>query len=265
MNAQHPLVETRWVLRLWLHCRNVLLATVAHTAGVAAAIVLLRSLVARLFEAAFVSRSFYSGLSLRLFIVLHLFFKNAIPNLLAKSLHALQLLSSDSLLWNAKALSSWAACGLRKVLQEVSGKTDGFQFRQLGFFNGRQIVLLENLILRSQSRDEIQEPSLVRHVRFINTSKNEVLIPTYLVELLQQHFNSWWARTWQHLHFGIFWAKCLSQKNVSHVFLSNHCRLILRQVVTIALYGLIEIFAVLDDAREVIYRHLHIVAWFHHR
>ena len=98
MNAQHPLVETRRVLRLWLHCRNVLPATVAHTAGVAAAIVLLRSLVARLFEAAFVSGSFYSGLSLRLFIVLHLFLKNAIPNLLAKSLHALQLLSSDSLL-----------------------------------------------------------------------------------------------------------------------------------------------------------------------
>ena len=142
----------------------------------------------------------------------------------------------------------------------MSWKTDGFQFRQLGFFNGGQIVLLENLILGSQSRDEIKEPSLIRHMRFINTSENEVLVSTYLVELLQQHINSWRARTWQHLHFGIFWAKCLSQKNVPHVFLGNHCRLILRQVVTIALHGLIEIFAVLDDAREVIYRHLHVVA-----
>jgi hypothetical protein len=54
--------------------------------------------VARLLEAAFVRGSFYSGLSLRLFIVLHFFLKNSIPNLLAKSLHPLQLLSSNAFL-----------------------------------------------------------------------------------------------------------------------------------------------------------------------
>jgi hypothetical protein len=73
-------------------------AASTHATGVAAAIVLLRSVMARLFEAAFVRGSFYSGLSLRLFIVLHFFLKNLIPNLLAKSLHPLLLLSSNALI-----------------------------------------------------------------------------------------------------------------------------------------------------------------------
>ena len=75
-----------------------MLAASAHATGVAAAIVLLRSVMARLFEAAFVSGSFYSGLSLRLFIVLHFFLKNSIPILLTKSLNPFQLQSSNALL-----------------------------------------------------------------------------------------------------------------------------------------------------------------------
>jgi len=76
--------------------------------------------VAKILEAAFIGCSLNSRFPLRLLIIFHLLFKNAITNLLANSLHSLQLLSSNALLLNSKALSAGATSGLRKVLKELS-------------------------------------------------------------------------------------------------------------------------------------------------
>jgi len=183
-----------------------------------------------------------------LLVVLHLLLQDAVADLLADSLHPLQLLPSDALLRDAEALSAGAAGGLREVLQEVSGNADGFQLRQLGFLHGRQIVLLENLILGSQRGNEIQQPTLIRDMRFINASENKVLVSAYPVKLPQQNINSGRSRTWQHLDLSVLGAICFSRKNIPHVLLSDNRRLILRQVVSIALHRLVEVLAVLDDA-----------------
>jgi hypothetical protein len=102
-------------------------------------------------------------------------------------------------------------------------------------------------------------------MRFINTSKNKVLISVDLVKILQKNINRGWSRTWQHLDLCVLGAICFSRKNIPHVLLSDHRRLILRQVVSIALHRLVEVLAVLDDAREVIHGHLDVGACFDHR
>ena len=140
----------------------------------------------------------------------------------------------------------------------MSGNADGFQLGQLGFLHGRQIVLLENLILGSQRGNEIQQPTLIRDMRFINASKNKVLVSADLVKLLQKHINCWWSRTWQHFDFRVLGAICFSMDDVSQIFLSDHGGLVLRKVITIALNGLIEISTILHDLGEVIDRELDI-------
>ena len=144
-------------------------------------------------------------------------------------------------------------------MKEISWKTDGFQFRQLGFLYRRQVVLLEDLVLWGQSCNEIQKPALVRHVRFINTTKDKVLVSTDTMKLLEQHFNCGWARTRKHLDLRILWTIGFSQKNISHVIFGDHCCLILRKVIPVSLNSFIKIFTVLYDAGEVIHRHLHVV------
>jgi hypothetical protein len=100
-------------------------------------------------------------------------------------------------------------------------------------------------------------------VRFINTNENKVLISADSVELLQQHINCGRARTWQHLDLRILWAICFSIDDIPHIFLSDHGCFVLWEVVTIALYGLIEISTVLHDLGEVIDRELDICIGLH--
>lgn len=147
----------------------------------------------------------------------------------------------------------------------MRGQTDGFQLRELGFLHGRQVVLFEDLIVGGQSCNEIQEPLLVRHVNLIHASKDKVLIFADLVELLQQDIDCGRARTRQHLDFSILGAIGLSMQNIPHVLLRDHGGLVLGQVVSVSLHSLIQVSFVLNEAGEVIHRHLHVVVGFDHR
>ena len=100
-------------------------------------------------------------------------------------------------------------------------------------------------------------------MRFINTSKNKVLVSADLMKLLQKHINRGWSRTWQHLDFRILGAICFSMNDVSQIFLGDHGGLVLRKVITIALNCLIEISTVLHDLGEVIDRELDIGTVLH--
>ena len=102
-------------------------------------------------------------------------------------------------------------------------------------------------------------------MRFINTTKDEVLILANTMELLQQDFDCGRTRTRQHLDFGILWTIGLSQKNIPHIFFCNHGGLVLRQVISISLNSFIQVLSVLDHTGEVIHRHLHVVAGVDHR
>ena len=79
------------------------------------------------------------------------------------------------------------------------------------------------------------------------------------MELLEQNINCGWAWTRHHLDLRILWTICLSQENISHVLFNDHGGLVLRKVISIALNSFIKILTVLNDTREVIHRHLHVV------
>ena len=95
-------------------------------------------------------------------------------------------------------------------------------------------------------------------MRFVNTSENQVLILTDLVELLQQHINSGWARTRHHLDLRILGAIRFSVHHISHVVFRNHGRLVLWEVVAIANECLVEVSTVLHDLGELIDRELEV-------
>lgn len=100
-------------------------------------------------------------------------------------------------------------------------------------------------------------------MRFINASKNKVLVSADLVKLLQEHINSGWPRTRQHLDLSILWTICFSMNDVSQIFFCDHGGLVLWKVITVALNCLIEISTVLNDLRELIDRELDICVSLH--
>ena len=100
-------------------------------------------------------------------------------------------------------------------------------------------------------------------MRIVNTSEDQVLISANLVELLQQHINSGWARTWHHLDLRILGAIRFSVHHISHVILSNHRRLVLWEVETIANKCLIQISTVLHHLGELIDRELEVGVALH--
>ena len=100
-------------------------------------------------------------------------------------------------------------------------------------------------------------------MRFINASKNKVLISADLMKLLQKHINCGWSRTRQHLDLSILRTICFSMNDVSQIFFCDHGGLVLWKVKTIALNCLIEISTVLHDLGELIDRELDIGVSLH--
>ena len=149
-----------------------------------------------------------------------------------------------------------ASSGLRQVLDELRREGDRLQFRQLRFLHRRQVALLEDLIVRLDGAEHIQEPPLVGQVALVNAMVHDLLVLADLVELLEQDVDCGWTRAGQHLHLGELWAEGLLIDHVVHVLLGDHGALELGQVVAAAQHGLVEVAAVLHQLREVVDREL---------
>ena len=99
----------------------------------------------------------------------------------------------------------------------------------------------------------------------VNANQLYVIEVNEVPELLQQHTLVGRTRATQHFDIGSQGAPGLAFDDVPHVFLCHHGGLQSGQVVPIALHRLVEVLAVLDDAREIIHGHLHVGACFDHR
>ena len=62
--------------------------------------------------------------------------------------------------------------------------------------------------------------------------------------------------TREHLDLAVLWTECLATNDIPHVVLRDHGGLELREVVAVPHYSLVEVTAVLDEARELVHSQL---------
>ncbi len=135
-------------------------------------------------------------------------------------------------------------------------KDAGLELGQLGLFGWGNIALLEDLVVGLEGTHEVQQPPLVGYVLVINANEGEIVQLADTEELLHQYFFARRSGARQHSNLIILGAEDFTTYYIPHVVLSDHSGLELGQVIAIPLYRLIEVSAVLDEAGELVNRHL---------